>query len=100
MPPTNTRAPTRPATATATPIVLPATFRLDSYEWIPQTWNNCGPANLAQILNYYGIKTTQKDTASCLKPNANDVNVTPRQLVNYPRQFPPLPPVTRSTPAI
>jgi len=67
----------------ATDIPLPATFHMTRYQWVPQKWNNCGPANLTQVLNGYGVTATQEDLAGWLKPNANDANVSPWQLVSY-----------------
>ena len=65
----------------------PVSFHLTQYSWIPQTWNNCGPANLTQVLNHYGLNTTQKQVAAWLKPNVNDANVSPWQLVAYVNKF-------------
>ncbi len=50
-----------------------------------QTWNNCGPATLAMNLSYYGLPLTQKQTAAVLKPNWDDKNVSPHEMVAYAR---------------
>ncbi|MCA9873661.1 MAG: C39 family peptidase, partial [Anaerolineales bacterium] len=46
-------------------------------------WNNCGPATLAMTLSYFGIRTNQKETAAILKPNPEDRNVSPAEMVAY-----------------
>jgi tetratricopeptide (TPR) repeat protein len=50
---------------------------------VPQGWNNCGPANLTQTLVYYGWQGDQDDAARYLKPNTNDKNVSPWQMVDF-----------------
>ncbi len=48
-----------------------------------QLWNNCGPATLAMNLSYYGWQGTQVDAAKFLKPDQEDKNVSPDQMVAY-----------------
>lgn len=48
-----------------------------------QDWNNCGPANLAMALSYYGWQGSQVDTAAILKPDREDKNVTPAEMVRF-----------------
>jgi tetratricopeptide (TPR) repeat protein len=50
-----------------------------------QTWNNCGPATLAMNLSYYGLKTTQADVATGIRPNKEDKNVSPEELAAFAR---------------
>ena len=50
---------------------------------VRQSFNNCGPANLTQVLNWYGYDITQEDVASYLKPNSEDRNVSPWQIADY-----------------
>ncbi len=78
-PPTATPEPT----ATATPIPIPPAARLTQIAHQFQDWNNCGPATLAMTLSYFQNHTTQSDTASVLKPNAEDRNVSPDEMVAY-----------------
>lgn len=52
-----------------------------THQW--QTWNNCGPATITTYLSYYGYTGTQADAALFLKPNRDDKNVSPEQLVAY-----------------
>lgn len=79
--PTNTPEPT--PTQTPTPEPLPARVVLEGMGVIRQSFNNCGPANLTQVLNWYGYDITQQDVADYLKPNSEDRNVSPWQIADY-----------------
>lgn len=81
--PTSTPTPT----ITPTPTPLPRQVRLNGIKRIQQSFNNCGPANLTQVLNWYGDDTTQEIAASYLKPNPEDRNVSPWQLSDYVNDF-------------
>jgi len=50
---------------------------------IAQKFNNCGPANLTMVLDYYGYETDQELIGDSLKPNYEDRNVSPHELVSY-----------------
>lgn len=50
-----------------------------------QGWNNCGPATLAMNLSAFGWQGTQYDAAKFLKPDPEDKNVSPDQMVAYAR---------------
>ena len=50
---------------------------------MPQAWNNCGPANITQALSFYGWQEDQKYAASYIRPNQEDKNVNPGELVNF-----------------
>jgi len=63
----------------------PASFFLQGFRHQWQTWNNCGPATITMALSYYGRPETQAQAAPFLKPNANDKNVGPDELVAYVR---------------
>jgi len=52
-----------------------------------QTWNNCGPATLAMNLSHLGRSETQADTAAVLKPDPDDKNVSPHEMVAYVRSL-------------
>ncbi len=84
-----TEEPTAPPTATPTltptptPEPLPISHVLEGLVNQVQEFNNCGPANLTIVLNYYGDPTTQMEAASFLKPNEEDRNVSPWQIVEY-----------------
>lgn len=81
--PTNTPIPTPTPTNTPTPQPLPVSHVLEGMGVIRQTFNNCGPANLTQTLNYHGYGITQEEVASYLKPNSEDRNVSPWQIADY-----------------
>lgn len=53
------------------------------HEW--QTWNNCGPSTVAMALSYYDDPGTQVEAAAFLKPNEDDKNVSPHELLAYAR---------------
>ena len=72
---------------TSTSIPPPTSYYLDGISFYQQGWNNCGPANLAMGLSFYNWEGTQEDTASFLKPNREDKNVTPQQMVDYVTQY-------------
>jgi hypothetical protein len=76
-----TTTPTPVPTATFAP--LPGQHQLKGLGIIKQTFNNCGPANLTQTLNYLGNDITQTDVAAYLKPNPEDRNVSPWQIADY-----------------
>jgi hypothetical protein len=50
-----------------------------------QLWNNCGPATLSMNLSFYGWGGSQVDAARFLKPDQEDKNVSPDQLVEFAR---------------
>lgn len=78
-----------PATATAvatpspTPVPLPPTARLNGIQHRFQDWNNCGPATLAMTLTYFQVYHSQSQTASVLKPDPEDRNVSPHEMAAY-----------------
>jgi hypothetical protein len=87
--PTVTATPSPTATPTVTPFpatpVAPAAA-VDGVYYHAQMWNNCGPATLAMNLSYFGIYQHQREGATFLKPNADDKNVSPEQLLAYAAQ--------------
>jgi hypothetical protein len=85
--PLPTQTPSDTPTPTATPTPLPSHVLLEGFKRIQQSFNNCGPANLTQVLNWYGDETTQDQAAAYLKPNAEDRNVSPWQLSDYVNEF-------------
>ena len=70
-------------TAIATPMPLPEQARIEGMKIIAQGFNNCGPANLTINLEFHGNDTTQAEAAAFLKPNREDRNVSPWQMVDY-----------------
>ncbi|MEW5987613.1 MAG: C39 family peptidase [Chloroflexota bacterium] len=85
--PTDTPTPTATPTHTPTPEPLPERAVIEGMKGIPQGFNNCGPANLTQVLAWYGDPTTQTVAAAYLKPNPEDRNVSPWQLSDYVNDF-------------
>jgi tetratricopeptide (TPR) repeat protein len=83
--PTQTSTPVPRPTSIPTP--LPDQIHLQDFTRIQQSFNNCGPANLTQVLNWYGDETTQALAAAYLKPNPEDRNVSPWQLSDYVNEF-------------
>lgn len=68
---------------TATPEPLPPSHALTGMGAVKQSFNNCGPANLTQVLNFYGSDITQAQVADYLKPNPEDRNVSAWQIADY-----------------
>ncbi len=64
-------------------VVHPTRFIASDYSWVPQTWNNQGPANLAQVLGHFGYTTSQEEIARVLKSSPDDKNVSPLELVYF-----------------
>ncbi|MCC6801878.1 MAG: C39 family peptidase [Anaerolineae bacterium] len=62
---------------------VPASWHLNGITHIYQGWNNCGPATLTMGLTYYGYDADQYPAAQWLKPNAEDKNVSPWQMLEY-----------------
>lgn len=58
-----------------------------------QTFNNCGPANLAMILSYYGISKSQKELGEQIRPyqhpqgDNDDKTVFPKEFVAAVESF-------------
>lgn len=79
-----TQAPVTTATATATVAPqLPSNARIYGLRGVIQTWNNCGPATITMALSYFGWTEEQTYAASFLKPDAEDKNVTPGEMVGF-----------------
>lgn len=72
---------------TPTPLPPPDSYQKEGITFVRQTWNNCGPANLAMGLSYFDWAGGQADTGAFLKPDREDKNVTPQEMVNYVNQF-------------
>ncbi len=85
--PTFTPVPTDPPTPTAPPTPTPYPFlpsaRIGDITHQFQSWNNCGPATLAMSLSHFDLDLKQEETASWLKPDPEDRNVSPEELVAY-----------------
>ena len=77
IPPTHTPPPT------PTPIPIPPAARIEGVRHEFQEWNNCGPATLAMTLSVFDLNLTQQETAPVLKPNPEDRNVSPSEMVAF-----------------
>jgi hypothetical protein len=101
LPTTSTPAPsTTPqpsATPTPLPTPIPAKVVLSGIKHEFQQFNNCGPANLAMALSYWGWQGDQRDTRAFLRPNleVDDKNVMPAEMVAFVRQSTGLEAITR-----
>ena len=91
---TPTEMPTQSAQAiTPTPNIVsqPAGQRLTwaishtntGFNWERQTWNNCGPTNITMAMSYYGWSRGQDFARTLIRPNGEDRNVSPFELVNF-----------------
>lgn len=78
-----------PFMANAQDQTAPAFSKLDVSRigHLPQTWNNCGGATISMGLSYFGYPAAviddQAPAREYLKPNWEDQNVSPWQLVDY-----------------
>ena len=71
---------------------LPSVFRMTNLGSEYQGWNNCGPATLTNALVYFGYEEDQYRAAEWLKPNGEDKNVSPWQMVEFVNtQIPEIP---------
>ncbi len=81
-----TPTPEASATSTVIPTAVPGRKLLSGFIHEFETWNNCGPASLAMILNYWGWEGDQRNTAAFLKPNPRDKNVMPYEMQAFIEQ--------------
>lgn len=56
---------------------------LPGAKWVPQTFNNCGPATTSMILQYFGFTVGQNETKAKLRTNADDTNVFTYEIAGY-----------------
>ena len=54
---------------------------------IAQTWNNCGPASLAEVLAYWGISRTQGQIQAILRVDGPARGMTPYGVPGYARSL-------------
>ncbi len=64
-------------------ITVPPYALLQGLRYEAQGWNNCGPATLTSALSYFGYTDNQTRAAQWLKPNGEDKNVSPSQMVQF-----------------
>lgn len=83
---TRSISPTATVQPTVTPMpteAYPSEILLSGIKHQFQGWNNCGPATIAMTLSYFGSDILQEDAAEWLKPNPEDRNVSPHEIVSY-----------------
>lgn len=84
---TTAQAPTastdEPISSLNAAINRPASHLLSGFRWELQTWNNCGPASITIALSYFGWTDNQETAASYLKPDTEDKNVSPSEMVAF-----------------
>lgn len=72
------------STAGSTNLVsVPPSARIFGIRHEQQKWNNCGPATITMALSYYGWQEDQTYAGDILKPNREDKNVSPHELVEF-----------------
>jgi hypothetical protein len=77
---------TSPTTAQdSRPVSLPAAAVLGPLINIPQTWNNCGPSSVAEVLGYWGINRTQDQVKAVLRADGNLHGMSPYGVPAYAR---------------
>lgn len=82
---------TSPVPPTITPTIpistpLPGQVVLPAPLFEGEDWNNCGPATLAINMRYYGWQGDQYTIATQVKPDREDRNVSPNELIAYVQQ--------------
>ena len=83
--PTATGLPTVTPTATLEP--LPTQVSLDAPPYEQQDMNNCGPATLSMALQVYNWNGDQFDISKVIKPERDDRNVNPEEMVYWVRNY-------------
>ena len=76
----------REAFAASTVVPTRSAANLGPLLYIPQTWNNCGPAAIAEVLAYWGIARTQADVQSVLRVDGSSIGMTPYGVPSYARR--------------
>ena len=67
------------------PLSVPSGYVLSGLPLVPQTYNACGPASIAQVLRYYGIPVTQQQVSLLTRPTPRSY-MTAQALVAYAPQ--------------
>lgn len=95
--PKATDTPVPSTTPTPQPTAIPDQALLSGVIHEYQQFNNCGPANLAMALSYWGWQGNQNDTRAFLRPNrdVDDKNVNPSEMVSFVENFTSLKALTR-----
>jgi len=75
----------REALAASTVVPTRSAASLGPLIYIPQTWNNCGPAAIAEVLAYWGIARTQAEVQSVVRVDGYSTGMTPYGVPSYAR---------------
>jgi hypothetical protein len=62
---------------------IPRAYRLQGLTYEAQMWNNCGPATMTNALSFFGYSDNQRRAQNFLKPNIEDKNVSPWQMLDF-----------------
>jgi predicted double-glycine peptidase len=68
-------------------IALPASHSFGPLEHIVQTYDNCGPASVAEVLAYWGIYKTQGQVQQVLRADGNPAGMVPYGIPQYARSL-------------
>lgn len=60
-----------------------AEILLEAHQWVPQTYNNCGPATASMVLQKYGYSVSQSDIKKALRTSPDDRNVFLYEIRDY-----------------
>jgi hypothetical protein len=85
MPLANVLASTASAATSRATATSPSAATLGPLVYIPQTYNNCGPAAIAEVLAYWGISRTQGQVQAALRVDGPIVGMTPYGIPAYAR---------------
>ncbi|MCI0714019.1 MAG: tetratricopeptide repeat protein [Chloroflexi bacterium] len=75
--------PTETPVPTAVNLPAAANLNLSRLKWEEQGWNNCGPTTITIGLTFYGYGHDQDKAVAFLKPNLEDKNVSPSEMVAF-----------------
>ena len=67
------------------PATTPSSASVGQMLFISQTLNNCGPASVAEVLDYWGIHKTQGQVQSVLRADGNSFGMAPFGIPGYAR---------------
>ena len=81
------RTAARPGAGASTVAPSRASGALGPLMNIAQTWNNCGPASLAEVLAYWGISRTQGQIQAILRVDGPARGMTPYGVPGYARSL-------------
>jgi len=62
-------------------------YVLPAAKWVPQTFNNCGPAAVSMTLQYFGHSVPQTETKARLRTGDDDKNIFMYQISDYLKEF-------------